>query len=117
MELQFDPHSHGGEFGLSRYIQALLGIAIFYQASDIHIEPDSLGTRIRLRIDGQLRLVSVVPASHSANLITKLKVMSALDIAESRLPQDGRIKAVVSKQQLECRVSTCPTLNGEQMVS
>ncbi len=91
--------------------------AIRKSASDIHFEPYEKYYRIRLRIDGVLREIAQPPVQLATKLAARLKVMSRLDIAERRVPQDGRIKMKLSKNRsIDFRVSSCPTLFGEKIV-
>jgi len=90
--------------------------AVRDQASDIHIEPDRKGTRIRYRIDGVLRDLMKPPAGIHAAIISRIKVMGSLDIAEKRLPQEGRIRIAVEGREIDIRVSSMPTLLGEKLV-
>ncbi len=86
-------------------------------ASDIHFEPYENQYRIRFRIDGMLKTVVKPPKSWSPRISSRIKVMARLDIAEKRVPQDGRVKLNLSKTQaIDFRVSTCPTLFGEKIV-
>ena len=86
-------------------------------ASDIHFEPYENQYRIRFRIDGMLKTVVKPPKSWSPRIASRIKVMARLDIAEKRVPQDGRVKLNLSKTQaIDFRVSTCPTLFGEKIV-
>jgi len=86
-------------------------------ASDIHFEPYENHYRIRFRIDGMLKTVVKPPKSWSPRISSRIKVMARLDIAEKRVPQDGRVKLNLSKTQaIDFRVSTCPTLFGEKIV-
>ncbi len=85
-------------------------------ASDIHIEPSSRGTRIRYRIDGMLRdLMKPPPGMHSA-IVSRVKVIGRMDIAEKRLPQEGRVRIVAEGRDIDLRVSSMPTLLGEKLV-
>jgi type IV pilus assembly protein PilB len=100
-----------------RYVNKILLDAIKAGVSDIHLEPYEKIFRIRYRTDGMLHLVSSPPASVANRLISRIKVMSKMDIAERRVPQDGRIKMVMSKTRtIDFRVNTCPTLFGEKVV-
>jgi len=91
--------------------------AIKRGASDIHFEPYERSYRIRFRLDGVLKEVATPPVQLAIKLSARLKVMSRLDIAERRVPQDGRIKMKISKNRaIDFRVSTCPTLFGEKTV-
>jgi len=100
-----------------RFVNKVLVDAIKRGASDIHFEPYESEFRVRLRLDGMLRKVASPPAKLSPRISSRLKVMSGLDIAERRVPQDGRIKLNLSKgKSIDFRVSTCPTLFGEKVV-
>jgi type IV pilus assembly protein PilB len=99
------------------YINKILLDAIRKGASDLHFEPYEKSYRIRFRIDGILNEVARPPVSLAARMAARLKVMSKLDIAERRVPQDGRIKLVLSKKKsIDFRVSTLPTMWGEKVV-
>ena len=87
-----------------------------YKASDIHIEPRENDLRVRFRIDGQLQEFQNLPLSISSALISRLKIMASMDIAEARRPQDGRILFVTANSRLDLRISTFPTLYGEKSV-
>ena len=90
--------------------------AIRDKASDIHIEPDKKGTRIRYRIDGVLRdLMKPPPGMHGA-ITSRIKVIGKMDIAEKRLPQEGRVRIVAEGRDIDMRVSSMPTLLGEKLV-
>jgi type IV pilus assembly protein PilB len=100
-----------------RFVNKLLLDAIRRGASDIHFEPYEKMYRIRLRMDGILKEVAQPPVQLAMKLSARIKVMSRLDIAERRVPQDGRIKMKLSKTRaIDFRVSTCPTLFGEKIV-
>jgi len=100
-----------------RFVNKIMLDAIRKNASDIHFEPYEKYYRIRLRVDGVLREVAQPPVQLSTKLAARLKVMSRLDIAERRVPQDGRIKMRLSKNRsIDFRVSSCPTLFGEKIV-
>ncbi len=100
-----------------KFINKILVDAIRRGASDIHFEPYENDYRVRLRIDGILKQVAKAPVKLSQRIAARLKVMSQLDIAEKRVPQDGRIKLNLSKtRQIDFRVSTLPTLFGEKVV-
>jgi len=85
-------------------------------ASDVHIEPMKNGTRIRYRIDGVLRDLMKPPSGLHAAIISRAKVIGKMDIAEKRLPQEGRIRIVAEKREIDLRVSSMPTLLGEKIV-
>jgi type IV pilus assembly protein PilB len=100
-----------------RFVNKVMLDAIKRGASDIHFEPYERSYRIRFRLDGVLKEVAAPPVQLSIKLAARLKVMSRLDIAERRVPQDGRIKMKISKNRaIDFRVSTCPTLFGEKVV-
>ena len=100
-----------------KFINKALVDAIRKGASDIHFEPYETEYRVRFRIDGILKIAKKVPVKLHARISARLKVMSQLDIAEKRVPQDGRIKLNLSKtKQIDFRVSTLPTLFGEKIV-
>ncbi|MDT8450792.1 MAG: type IV-A pilus assembly ATPase PilB [Wenzhouxiangellaceae bacterium] len=100
-----------------RFVNKVLIDAIRRDASDIHFEPYEDSYRIRFRMDGMLKTQMKPPSKMSSRLSARLKVMASLDIAERRVPQDGRIKLNVSKGRgFDFRVSTCPTLWGEKVV-
>ncbi len=100
-----------------RFVNKILLDSIKKGASDIHLEPYEKNFRIRLRIDGILHEIASPPPSLATRIISRIKVMSRMDIAERRLPQDGRIKMILSRNQaIDFRVNTCPTLFGEKVV-
>ncbi len=100
-----------------RFVNKVMLDAIHRGASDIHFEPYEKKYRIRLRQDGVLQEVASPPANLGMRLSARLKVMARLDLAERRIPQDGRIKLNLSKNRaIDFRVSTCPTLHGEKIV-
>ncbi|MDE1885524.1 MAG: type IV-A pilus assembly ATPase PilB [Xanthomonadaceae bacterium] len=100
-----------------KFVNKVLVDAIKRGASDIHFEPYENKYRVRLRMDGMLRSVAAPPVKLTPRISSRLKVMSGLDIAERRVPQDGRIKLNLSKSKsIDFRVSTCPTLFGEKVV-
>ena len=101
-----------------RFVNKVLLDAIKKGASDIHFEPYEKSYRIRLRLDGYLKEIANPPVQLAVKLAARMKVMSRLDIAERRVPQDGRIKMRISKNRaIDFRVSTCPTLFGEKIVA
>ncbi|WP_166209488.1 type IV-A pilus assembly ATPase PilB [Cognatiluteimonas telluris] len=107
----------GDDTPVVKFINKVLVDAIRRGASDVHFEPYETDFRVRLRIDGLLKQVAKVPVKLATRLAARLKVMAQLDIAEKRIPQDGRIKLNLSKtKQIDFRVSTLPTLFGEKIV-
>jgi type IV pilus assembly protein PilB len=100
-----------------RFLQKLLLDAIGEGASDLHFEPYEKFYRVRFRLDGQMREVAQPPLAIKERLSTRIKVLSRLDIAEKRVPQDGRMKIALSgTRAIDFRVSTLPTLYGEKIV-
>jgi type IV pilus assembly protein PilB len=100
-----------------RFVNKVMLDAIRRGASDIHFEPYERSYRIRFRLDGILKEVAAPPVQLAVKMSARLKVMSRLDIAERRVPQDGRIKMKISKNRaIDFRMSTCPTLFGEKIV-
>lgn len=99
-----------------KYVNRIIGDAIETGASDIHIEPYERRIRVRFRLDGALCEMVAPPFKMRAAVISRLKIMSELDIAERRIPQDGRIKIKIKERTVDIRVSTCPTIFGEKIV-
>ncbi|MBK1672625.1 type II secretion system protein GspE [Ectothiorhodospira shaposhnikovii] len=99
-----------------RLVNQLFQRAVESRASDIHIEPFEDRLRIRYRVDGVMREIDSPPARLTPAVISRVKIMAKLNIAERRLPQDGRIKVQVQGRELDLRVSTVPTLHGESVV-
>ena len=97
-------------------VDALLQQALQQRASDIHIEPAAQGLRVRFRVDGMLREKELLPLDLQAAVVSRIKLLSALDIAEKRLPQDGRWRVQTEKQEFDVRVSTLPVQGGEKAV-
>jgi general secretion pathway protein E len=99
-----------------RMVNQLISRALEMRASDIHIEPFEDNLTVRYRVDGVLREMDAPPAASAAAVISRIKVMSNLNIAERRLPQDGRIKVRVEGREVDMRISTIPTMHGESVV-
>ncbi len=97
-------------------IDDVLQLAVEKRASDIHIEPTTSGCRTRFRVDGLLECTNNIPNGFKDRLITRLKILSNLNIAETRLPQDGHLHFTHEKRSINCRISTCPTIHGEKIV-
>ncbi|MBT4835988.1 MAG: type IV-A pilus assembly ATPase PilB [Methylococcales bacterium] len=112
-----DPSSDSDDAPVVKYVNKILLDAINKGASDIHVEPYEKIFRIRFRQDGVLQEVANPPLNLTNRLVSRLKVMSKMDIAERRVPQDGRIKMRLSKNKaIDFRVNSCPTLFGEKIV-
>ncbi|MBS0433715.1 MAG: type IV-A pilus assembly ATPase PilB [Proteobacteria bacterium] len=99
-----------------RFLQKMLIDAINARASDLHFEPYEYHYRVRFRIDGELREITQPPIAIKDKLASRIKVISRLDIAEKRVPQDGRMKLKFGNKAIDFRVSTLPTLFGEKIV-
>ncbi len=99
-----------------RMVNDLIGRALDLRASDIHLEPFDEGLHVRYRVDGEIYRSDLITPQHSAPVTSRVKLMAHLDIAERRLPQDGRIKVRVKGRELDLRVSTVPTVHGESLV-
>lgn len=104
------------EAPIIRLVNRLILNAIEARASDIHFEPFESSFKVRFRIDGVLHDIETPPKRLQAAIISRVKIMANMDIAERRLPQDGRIKLKVSSREIDFRVSTIPTLFGESLV-
>ena len=99
-----------------RFLQKMLIDAINMRASDLHFEPYEYNYRVRFRIDGELREITQPPIAIKDKLASRIKVISRMDIAEKRVPQDGRMKLKFGSKAIDFRVSTLPTLFGEKVV-
>jgi type IV pilus assembly protein PilB len=106
----------GAEAPIVRLVNGILHQALRERASDVHIEPQAEEVRVRYRVDGALRPVMSLPKVHHAAIVSRIKIMGAMDIAEKRLPQDGRVQIRVAGRQVDLRVSTMPTIFGEKVV-
>ncbi len=100
-----------------RLVNSVFMQAIEMNASDIHIEPQETGLRVRYRVDGVLREIAHLPKKIRPAVISRIKIMSEMDIAEKRVPQDGRIPLRAGRRDFDLRVSTLPTTYGEKVVS
>jgi type IV pilus assembly protein PilB len=105
-----------GESPMIRYVNSLLTGAVGDGASDVHVEPGERNVRVRYRIDGVLHEIAELPKSIQPALLSRLKVMAEINIAERRIPQDGRLTLAVSGRQVDVRVATLPTVWGEKIV-
>lgn len=97
-------------------VAATVAYAVEIKASDIHIEPEEKTLRVRYRVDGELQELIRVPLFLHAPIVSRIKILSKLKIDEQRIPQDGRFNVVVTKHQIDLRVSTMPTIHGEKIV-
>src|SRR5436305_265429 len=116
-EIATDISSDDPEASVVKFVNQIIREAIVERATDIHVEPLENDLRIRYRIDGILHEVAVPPQLRvlQSAIISRLKVMSQMDIAERRLPQDGRMNLQSNNQEIDVRVSTIPTVNGESI--
>jgi type IV pilus assembly protein PilB len=104
------------EAPIVRVVNSLIHQAVSEGASDIHIEPQEKGVRVRMRIDGILHDMMTPPKDVQPLIVSRIKIMANLDIAERRMPQDGRITIQVGLKDVNLRVSTMPTIHGEKVV-
>src|SRR6266852_1549076 len=117
VETSTDLNADDPEASVVKFVNQIIREAIFERATDIHVEPLEDDLRIRYRIDGILHEVAVPPQLRllQSAIISRLKVMAHMDIAERRLPQDGRMNLHANNQEIDVRVSTIPTVNGESI--
>ncbi|MFH1238829.1 MAG: type IV-A pilus assembly ATPase PilB [bacterium] len=108
--------SIAGETSVIKLVNMIIMEAIRDGASDIHIEPEQDVLRTRFRVDGVLHEASITPKHLQSAIVSRIKIMSELDIAERRLPQDGRFQVKVANRNIDMRVSTFPTVHGENVV-
>ncbi len=113
---EVDLEGRAGEGPVIRYVNFIIQTAVKEGASDIHVEPGEKKLKVRFRIDGELFEMMHPPASLAAAITSRLKIMANLDIAERRIPQDGRIRCTVQGRKLDLRVSTLPVTYGEKTV-
>ncbi|MCA9675213.1 MAG: type II secretion system ATPase GspE [Kofleriaceae bacterium] len=103
------------EAPIIRWVNSLLFQAVKERASDIHIEPGEKDVMVRYRIDGVLREAKHAPKQFTSSILARVKIMAGLNIAEKRLPQDGRIRRKIAGKEVDMRVATAPTANGERV--
>jgi type IV pilus assembly protein PilB len=106
----------GAELGIVKLVNILIANAVKDRASDIHIEPMESFVNIRYRVDGDLKHIMTEPYQMHQAILTRIKILSNLDIAERRLPQDGRMVVKIGKREIDIRVSILPTVHGEKAV-
>lgn len=99
-----------------KFLNTIIENAILYSASDIHIEPDEKEMRVRYRVDGVLREIMRTDINMISAVVSRVKIMANLNIAENRVPQDGRISFKIKQKDIDLRVSTVPTISGEKIV-
>lgn len=105
-----------GEAPVVRFVNSLLSQAVREGASDVHISPERDQVQIRMRIDGKLKSVPSPPKPMILPIISRIKILGNLDIAVSRIPQDGRFSVAIDRKEINIRVSTLPTIYGENLV-
>jgi len=115
-ELLTDSEVDVNESPIIQLVNQILLTAVKSQASDIHIDPADIEFKIRYRVDGILATERVLPKVILSKLISRIKVMSHMDITDTRTPQDGRIKTVIEGRPIDLRISTLPTVRGEKAV-
>ena len=109
-------HDSDEDAPVIKLVNQIVGQAVERGASDIHLAPDGREVRVRFRIDGVLQDITTVPRRMAAGAVSRVKIMAELDIAEKRLPQDGRIGLVVDGRHIDLRVVTLPSVHGEGIV-
>jgi type IV pilus assembly protein PilB len=108
-----DIHASAQDAPVIKLVNSILGQAVTEGASDVHFEPEEGEMRIRFRVDGVLQEMARVPKRMVAGVVSRIKIMSDLDIAEKRIPQDGRVSVTVEERRVDLRVTTLPTQRGE----
>lgn len=115
-EMSMDSSNDQDEAPVIRMLDQLLNTGIQLKASDIHIDPQETNVNIRYRIDGRLQTEKILPKQLQNSLIARIKILADLNITQTRLPQDGRIKTTVGVTPVDLRISCLPTVNGEKIV-
>jgi type IV pilus assembly protein PilB len=113
---EFEAATHGKRTPAVRLVSAIIAAAFRNKASDIHIDPQRNGTVVCIRVDGILRDLLEIPQEVQVSLISRIKILGDMDIAERRMPQDGRILVRMGSRKIDLRVSTLPTQYGEKAV-
>jgi len=116
VEANISGEEAAGKAPVIKFVNLLLSQAIKSRASDIHIEPQELSMDVRMRVDGLLRSMVPPPRKMQSGVITRIKILSQMDIAERRLPQDGRFKIKAPAREIDVRVSAIPVIYGEKIV-
>jgi type IV pilus assembly protein PilB len=111
-----DLQKAGNESPIIRFVNYVIADAVKQGASDIHIEPKEKALKVRFRVDGVLSDRTTIPKRMVPGVVSRVKIMANLDIAERRLPQDGRIRAIINDHKIDLRMSTLPTAHGEKVV-
>jgi len=116
VEFRSPAPSPSGRPSATDLVDNLIDRAVARRASDIHFQPSTEGLLVRFRIDGLLQHAATIPVSERAAVLSRVKIMASLDIAEHRLPQDGRIHLIRGQRALDVRASAVPSLHGEKLV-
>ncbi len=116
IDSSYDSRIEGQGEAVIAFVNGILAEGIRRNASDIHVEPYEKRFRVRMRIDGSMIEVAEVPIDMKRAVVARLKIMSRMDISESRIPQDGRIKLKAGGKEIDFRVNSLPTLFGEKVV-
>ncbi|MBI4846617.1 MAG: Flp pilus assembly complex ATPase component TadA [Candidatus Omnitrophica bacterium] len=111
-----DEETLGEEAPIVKLVNLLIVEAVQSNTSDIHFEPEEKLMNVRYRVDGILHKHTIIPKDLQSAVVSRLKIMAGLDIAEKRIPQDGRIIKKIGGKNIDFRVSSCPTINGENLV-
>jgi type IV pilus assembly protein PilB len=111
-----DLHESADEGPVIKLVNQIVAQAVELHASDVHLAPDGKEVRVRFRVDGVLQEITTVPRRMAAGVVSRVKIMSELDIAERRLPQDGRVGLTVDGRHVDLRVVTLPSVHGESIV-
>ncbi len=98
-----------------KFVNSLFVQAVRERASDIHIEPGDKDLNVRFRVDGVLKMVAAPPKRFHSSIVTRIKIQASLNIAEKRLPQDGRIRIKIAGKDIDIRVATAPMVHGEKI--
>jgi len=104
-----------GDLPVVKLVNMIIARGVALKASDIHLDPDDNGLRVRFRVDGLMKEVSVLPKSLTPGVVSRVKVMSNMDVSEKRIPQDGRFQASLKSGVIDFRVSSLPTAFGEKI--
>jgi len=105
-----------GDMPVVKLVNSIIARGVGFRASDMHLDPDENGLRVRFRIDGLMKDVATLPRTLLAGVVSRIKVMSNMDVSERRIPQDGRFQAKLKTGMVDFRVSTLPTSFGEKVV-
>jgi type IV pilus assembly protein PilB len=111
-----DLHETADDGPVIKLVNQIVAQAVELHASDVHLAPDGKETRVRFRVDGVLQEITTVPRRMAAGVVSRVKIMSELDISEKRLPQDGRVGLTVDGRHVDLRVVTLPSVHGESIV-